>query len=234
MKKVAISSLILLAGISTVGFAANTTNAAKAQPVSAERSSEASTSSHGLKGLLSPIASMTASFQQNVRTEKGRVLQHLSGRLSLKKPGKFRWEVIGKEPRLVISDGKNVWDYDKELAQVTIQKMNKGQTKAPIFFLTGDVNSLDRDFKVTSLAANQGACLQGSDTCFELRPKIDEGAFQWIRIGFKNRALKEMEMLDQLGQRSQFIFSDIKVNPPIAEGEFHFTAPKGVDVLHNN
>lgn len=188
-----------------------------------------------LKSLLSPIATLQGGFQQTIKTEKGNVLQSMSGKLWLKKPAQFRWEILGKEPRLVVADGKKVWDYDKDLEQVTVQKLNKGKTRAPIYFLTGDANSIDKDFSVSRIAAKTGSehCMQNSNACFQLKPKRKEGAFQWIRIGFKDKVLKEMEMLDQLGQYSQFIFKDVEVNPNIPASTFQFAPPKGVDVLKN-
>lgn len=193
------------------------------------------TSASELKALLSPVTTLQGSFQQTVKTEKGGVLQRLAGKVWLKKPAQFRWEIVGKDPRLVIADGKKVWDYDKELEQVTVQKLEKGQTRAPIFFLTGDTNSIDKDFSVSNWTKKTGSnvCMQDSTACFELKPKRKEGSFQWIRIGFKDKVLKEMEMLDQLGQYSQFIFKDVVLNPNIASSVFQFTPPSGVDVLKN-
>lgn len=187
--------------------------------------------SEHLKSLLTPISSMQANFSQTVKNQQGKVLQSLSGKVTLKKPGQFRWEVVGRDPRLVIADGKEVWDYDKDLEQVSVQKLEKGQTRAPIYFLTGDVNALDQDFTVTELSSKK--CLQNSDQCFELKPKKSEGAFQWIRIGFKSKKLNEMEMLDQLGQYSRFSFKNVTLNSPIPANIFKFTPPKGVDVLRN-
>jgi len=189
--------------------------------------------SSDLKLLLQPISSLQGSFQQTVKSEKGRVLQRYSGKVSLKKPGQFRWEVLGREQRLIVADGNTVWDFDKDLDQVTVQKLDKGQTRAPIYFLTGDVSSLDKDFTIRKLSSKNGTCLQGSDTCFELKPKREEGSFQWIRLGFKAKILNEMQVLDQLGQLSDFIFKDVQLNKDIPVSQFRFTPPKGVDVLQN-
>lgn len=192
-------------------------------------------SSTELKTLLQPISTLQGDFKQTVKSEKGGLLQRLSGKVSLKKPAQFRWEVLGKDHRLVVSDGKKVWDYDKELQQVTVQKLDKGQTRAPIYFLTGDANSIDKDFEIATVAANtakgKGNCLQESNACFELKPKGKEGSFQWIRIGFKDKVLKEMEMLDQLGQYSQFVFNQVALNNNIPASQFQFVPPAGVDVL---
>lgn len=186
-----------------------------------------------LKTLLKTISTLQGNFHQVIKTEEGKTLQSCSGKMWIKKPGQFRWEVLGKEPRLIIADGKKVWDYDKDLAQVTIQALNKTQTSAPIFFLTGDVNSLDTDFSVKKLPLREGHCLKNSDSCFELHPKNNAGSFQWITIGFKAKILNEMELLDQLGQISLFSFKNMQLNANISNSQFHFMPPKGVDVLMN-
>lgn len=209
--------LTLLTGLSLSSslFAANSTNSA----------------SNNIKSILSPVQSLTAKFEQRMTNDKGVVLQQTSGMMWLKKPGQFRWEVQGKDKRLVVSNGKQVWDFDQDLEQVTVQRFAKGETKAPIFFLTGDVNSLDRDFKIEAMKPNGKNCMKESDQCFILSPKSDQSAFQKIQIGFKNNLLKEMEMLDQLNQHSYFLFSSTQLNPDLASKLFQFVPPKGVDVV---
>jgi outer membrane lipoprotein carrier protein len=187
-----------------------------------------------LKALLAPVSTLQGNFQQVIKSEEGRQLQTTAGKMWIKKPGQFRWEVVGKEPRLIIADGKKVWDYDKDLDQVTIQKLNQTKSAAPIFFLTGDVNSLDTDFNIKKLPLTKGHCLKNSDSCFELHPKSSEGSFQWIKIGFKAKILNEMKLLDQLGQVSIFSFKQMQLNSTISDSQFHFTPPKGVDVLTND
>ena len=198
--------------------------------------------SNELKQVLTPVQNLQGRFEQTMKNEQGKILQKLNGKLYLRKPGQFRWEILKPEPRLVIADGKKIWDYDKELDQVTVQKVAKGQTKAPIYFLTGEVNSLDKDFQIAKFnnsdvkedkKLNQQVCMKNSDSCFELKPKKEEGSFQWIRIGFKNAKLNELELLDQLGQNSFFEFIEIDINQSIADNLFQFTPPKGVDVLEN-
>ncbi len=190
-----------------------------------------------LKTILSPMTSIQANFHQKVMDEKGKVRETAEGKMWLKKPGQFRWEILGNEPRLVVSDGAKVWDYDKDLEQATVQKLSysKGQSRAPIFFLSGDVRTLDKDFLIKNIPsnANSNTCLSGSDSCFELQPKDKQGSFQWIRIGFVGNQLKELVLLDQLGQHAEFVFSDVAFNKEISGNLFRFTPPKGTDVVEN-
>ncbi len=194
----------------------------------------AASDSAELQSLLGSLSSLQGNFLQTVKSEQGKVLQRISGKVWLKKPAQFRWEVLGNEPRLVIADGKKVWDYDRDLEQVTVQKLNASQTKAPIFFLTGEAQTIDKDFKVSMIPLKNGSCMDHCNACFELKPKRGEGSFQWIRIGFKDKILNHMQLLDQLGQYSDFVFKNVKLNGNITNSQFHFTPPKGVDVLVND
>lgn len=184
-----------------------------------------------LKALLAEVNTLQAQFEQKMMNSKGGVLQKSAGQVWLKKPGKFRWQIEGKDQRVVVADGKQIWDYDIDLEQVTVQQLGDGQGAAPIFFLSGETEALPRDFTVTSLAKTKNSDLAESDVCFELKPKQQQGAFQWIRIGFKNKALKELELLDQLGQRSYIQFDHVVLNSDIDAIQFQFTPPKGVDVV---
>ncbi len=179
-----------------------------------------------LKALLAPINSMEGKFQQKVTNENGKVLQTSFGVFALQKPKQFRWEVKGKAARLVVSNGKKVWDYDEDLAQVSVRILSNREQKLPIFFLSGDTASLEKNFEIKSCSAIQ-------NTCFELHPKASgkQDIFQKIRLQFKAKVLVELETLDELGQKTVFRFSDLKINPKLSANRFQFVAPKGVDII---
>lgn len=191
----------------------------------------ATTPDADLKDILKEMTSLQGDFHQKVFTEKGKILQESHGKMWLKKPAQFRWEVQGNDPRIVVANGQKVWDYDKDLEQVTIQEVTQGYASAPIFFLTGDTHSISKDFQINAMAANNQQCMSNSDQCFLLKPKVKQGAFQWIRIGFKNKSLKELELLDQLGQQSIFLFDHIVLNRDISPKQFQFIPPANTDVV---
>lgn len=238
LNKIKIIIILVSMGFSGVLFAASETQSssksistAGSVSNSAAGSSASGSASQQIKTILAPVQSLTASFQQKMINDKGSVLQESEGMMWLKKPGQFRWEVKGKDKRLVVSNGKQVWDFDQDLDQVTIQRFSKNDAKAPIFFLTGDVNSLDRDFKIEIVKASGKNCMKESDHCFMLSPKSEQSPFQNIKIGFKDNVLREMEMIDQLNQHSYFIFHNTQLNPSVAPKLFQFVPPKGVDVV---
>lgn len=186
----------------------------------------ASREGEALKALLQPITSMKAKFQQTVSNEKGKVLQQSKGELWLNKPRQFRWEIKGEAARVIVSDGKKIWDYDEDLSQVNIRALGKEESKLPVFLLSGEVDALDQDFEIKQ-------CTPANDACYELIPKESQetGIFQRIYLRFKNRELVELETLDQLGQRTVFKFKDVEMNKTIPPTRFQFVPPKGVDVI---
>jgi outer membrane lipoprotein carrier protein len=189
----------------------------------------ASPSGDALKALLASVNSMEAKFQQKVSNENGKILQTSAGVFALKKPKQFRWEIKGNAARLVVSNGKKVWDYDEDLAQVSVRSLSTQEQKLPIFFLSGDTSALEKNFEIKQCAATQ-------NTCFELVPRVSENQekqdiFQKIRLQFKDKVLVELETLDELGQKTIFKFSDVKTNPAIPDNRFQFVPPKGVDII---
>lgn len=184
-----------------------------------------------LQEILEPIQSLQGNFHQKVMNEGGKVMRQSHGQLWLKKPGYFRWEVQGKDKHMVISDGKHIWDYDPELSQVTVQKFPNANGSSPLYFLSGDAKIIGEEFEVTSEKSEQ--CMKNSNVCFELRPKTKSNAFQMIKIGFQDKELKEIELLDQLGQRSSFIFQKLSMNEKISPAQFRFKLPQGVDVVRH-
>jgi outer membrane lipoprotein carrier protein len=52
-----------------------------------------------------------------------------------------------------------------------------------------------------------------------------------VQLVFSGNVLTEIELFDQLGQRTRVNLSQIKTNPKLSEALFKFKAPKGVDVV---
>lgn len=188
-----------------------------------------------LKALLDPINSLEATFKQTVMNEKDKVLQSTEGMLWLQKPRQFRWEIKGNDAHLIVSNGKKIWDYDEDLAQVSIHSLDKDAKRLPIFFLSGDTSALEQDFEVKK-------CTSQYDACFELIPKKSQKSieqdetseiFQSIQLKFKKHVLVELETRDQLGQHTVFHFQDVQINKPIPVTRFKFVPPKGVDIIGN-
>jgi outer membrane lipoprotein carrier protein len=173
---------------------------------------------------LSGLASWTADFEQTIDDGHGHVLRSAAGRLFLQRPGKFRWDYSQPSEQLVLADGKQIWFYDKDLAQANVRDMDTSLASTPASLLSGN-GSVSTQFNVTALP--QSAGLQW----FQLVPKHADTDFQLVRIGFDKGELRSMFLADKLNQITQLTFTNSKRNLPLAPDLFSFVPPPGVDVI---
>lgn len=177
-----------------------------------------------LSDLLGQAQTMTARFSQLTLDGSGTRLQEGSGDLSLKRPGMFRWQTRPPMEQLLISNGDQIWLYDPDLEQVTIQKLDKRLTQTPALLLSGDISRIHENF---SVSVTDG----GSVVDFVLKPKAKDTLFDTLRLSFRNGVINDMQLIDGVGQRTNILFFDVKMNQPLADSQFVFTIPEGVDVI---
>ena len=184
----------------------------------------AATAAQQLAQLLDAMHSLQAQFVQTVADGNGRVLQQTAGKMSLIRPGKFRWDTQSPAKQLLIADGRKIWLYDQDLQQVTVQKQQNFNPRSPAMLLNGSTKMLAHDFNVSFVK-------QGDPVIFKLAPKKASNLFQSVSLSFKNKQLQQMRMLDNLGQVTTIYFTQVRLNPPLPTGLFKFITPKGVDVV---
>jgi outer membrane lipoprotein carrier protein len=173
---------------------------------------------------LQGLASWAADFTQTIDDGHGNVLRSAAGRLFLQRPGKFRWDYSEPSEQLVLADGKEIWFYDKDLAQANVRDMDSSLASTPASLLSGST-SVSTQFNVTALPPSGG--LQW----FQLVPKHADTDFQVVRIGFDKGELRSMFLADKLNQITQLTFSNSKRNLKLAPDLFSFVPPPGVDVI---
>jgi outer membrane lipoprotein carrier protein len=177
-----------------------------------------------LEKYLSGLATWSADFEQTIDDGHGNVLRSAAGRLYLQRPGKFRWDYSQPSEQLVLADGKQIWFYDKDLAQANVRDIDTGLAGTPASLLSG-TGSVSTQFNVTALPASGG--LQW----FQLVPKHADTDFQLVRIGFDKGDLRSMFLADKLNQITQLTFSNSQRNAALAPDLFSFVPPPGVDVI---
>lgn len=181
----------------------------------------AASASDALAKLLNRLQSLQANFTQTVMDGRGQILQKISGQMILQRPGHFRWEVMQPNRQLLIADGKRIWFYDIDLQQVMIQKQQTTGANSPAALLSESPANITKNFNVHFLMDIQG---------FYLIPKNKTALFRSITLIFQRNDLREMRLLDKLGQETVIDFSQVKLNPNLTPGTFHFVLPKGKNV----
>ncbi len=173
---------------------------------------------------LANLATWSADFSQTIDDGHGKVLRSAAGKLYLERPGKFRWDYTEPSEQLVLADGKQIWFYDKDLAQANVRDMDATLASTPASLLSGG-GSVSSQFDIKALPPSGG--LQW----FQLIPKHADTDFQLVRIGFDNGELASMFLADKLGQVTQLTFTHPSRNGKFPADLFSFTPPPGVDVI---
>lgn len=170
------------------------------------------------------IMTISGDFTQQVFDPNGGAGKASTGTLALAAPRQFRWDVTAPYKQLIVADGEKVWVYDPDLEQVTVRAQGTEEAHSPLTVLT-DLSQLDRDFTTSEQGSHDGL------TWLRLKSKDKEPQFAYCDLGFDANGLARMEFEDTLGNRTQISFSHWQRNPKLAADTFHFTPPKGVDVI---
>lgn len=178
-----------------------------------------------LKQFVEQTETVAARFEQVQKDERGAVLQTSSGRVWLARPGKFRWSYEKPYEQLMVCDGRTLWLYDPDLAQVTVRPAGATLQGTPAQLLT-DRAALDQHFRVESAGADTG-----SGTKLRLVPRSTDSDFQSVELWLQAGAPRRMRFLDTVGGTSEVTFSDVKTNATVDPRLFAFDIPKGVEVI---
>jgi outer membrane lipoprotein carrier protein len=186
-----------------------------------------STNEHGvatLNAFLTGVHSLTADFKQDTYGPDEHLVQTQSGKLSLQRPNRFRWSYAKPGELVMVADGKKLWMYDVELAQVTVSPLDDTVASSPAMLLSGDRDVRD-EFDVVETFARDGL------EWVKLRPKAGATDFQSVTIGFEGTAPRRLEVVDGLNQVTRISLANVAVNPELADSVFEFKPPPGVDVI---
>ena len=174
---------------------------------------------------LGSFRTLTATFNQVVRSRDDQVVDRASGTLALSRPDRFRWDYQKPYVQTIVADGKRLWLYDSDLEQVTVRALEQGLGSTPAMLLSGAG-------KVGDAFAPVAVQAQGDWTWCRLRPKQEGSDFEQVSLAFDRRGeLAAMELRDKLGQATVIEFGALRRNPPLDEALFRFEPPAGADVI---
>jgi outer membrane lipoprotein carrier protein len=170
------------------------------------------------------LHSMEADFHQQVLTSEGRLQQESDGHVWILRPGRFRWNYLTPYKQQLVADGRHLWSYDEDLAQVSVQPMDKVFSATPAMLLSGN-EPLEKVFRMQELPANDG------HEQVLLTPKSDDSSVIEVHLFFAKGELSRIEARDNFGNTTTFTFSRLVRNAAVDENLFHFVPPPDVDVV---
>jgi len=194
-------------------------------------SSAANTAATALDKYLDNLKTLRASFLQTLADSQGREIDRATGTLIVVRPGKFSWDIHPQTGdtdkgagQLMVSDGRNLWFFDRDLEQVTVKPVDAALSATPAMLLSGTVN-VRKNFKVAPAGQREGL------DWVLVEPQGADADFKDALFGFANGELKRMILEDKLGQTATIMFDHIERNVPVSPQETTFTPPKGADLI---
>jgi chaperone LolA len=170
------------------------------------------------------LVDLQATFEQRYRSGAlGREIVE-RGRLSLKPPGRMRFDYVSPEKKTFVSDGATSYFYVPEDHQVIVQSL-KGERGVLLALLAGREGILDR-FE-PALEAGEGAPRRLRLTPRKADPDVDSVVVEVDPTSLVRR----IEILDAQGDKTEFRFDEIRENSGVPDATFRFTPPKGVEVI---
>jgi len=176
---------------------------------------------------LGELKSFRAQFTQTTFDESGTSIQVMQGDIAAQKPGKLYWSAKPPFEQQLISDGKTIWHYDRDLEQVTEKPFSERYGDTPAVILSGNSEALRGSYDITLINANEG-----KTQLFTLVPHDKRGKmFDSMEVRMEQGVITGLTVLDNLQQKTTMVFSGVATNGAIDASLFRFEPPKGVDVI---
>lgn len=159
-------------------------------------------------------------------TASGHPRQTETGELTLRKPGRMRWDYSTPTGKLFISDGKDVYLYTPEARRVERMSMKEsGDMRVPLAFLLGklDFQKEFRDFIVTPEAP-----------FWKVAAKAKNDKLPYERVELLIATDYSIQRLVITGQDKSvltFQFDNEQVNPSVNDALFKFQMPPGATLV---
>ncbi len=168
---------------------------------------------------------LVARFVQSYRSGLlGRELVE-RGTVSIKRPGRMRWEYKDPEEKLFISDGETFYFYVPEDRQVIVfQQDEQRSLAARLLFGRG---GLLEEFEATMDEPWDEGVLR-----VRLTPREENAEIERAYIDLEPSGLVRSILLEDIqGNRTRFRFEEIRENTGLSDRLFRFEIPSGVDVI---
>ena len=176
-----------------------------------------------LRAFIRDVNTGRAQFTQTVTSPDGAKKKTSSGSFEFSRPNRFRFAYAKPFEQLIVADGQKVWIFDADLNQASSRKFSSALGATPAALLAG--GSLDKDFDLVAQPAKDGL------DWVLANPKLRDGSFKSVRVGFRGKELAAVEIVDAFDQRSLLQFSQFAAGVSFAADAFRFTPPAGADVI---
>ena len=167
----------------------------------------------------------TLSFRQDVRYGVTKAEQSFQGKLLIKKKNRYRIEL---EDQTIVTNGRVVWSYTKSNQQVIVDNYKD------------DPRSFTPDKVLVNLPDRYTATVLGKDrlqnrpvVVLKLIPKDRKSRFSWMKLWVdeNEELMRQVQILDMSENLTTYVIDTLRVNSGLADSQFEYQAPPGVEVI---
>jgi outer membrane lipoprotein carrier protein len=180
---------------------------------------------HAVENRYNHAQSLKLTFTESYKAMK-RADQVESGVLTLRKPGRMRWEYTAPAGKLFVSDGKDVYLYLPEAKRVEHSKFKESEDlRTPLAFLLGKLNFY-KEFKSFNLRK------EGENQWIDAVPSSDNLPYSSVEFLITpDSQIKRLRVIGQDKSVMDFSFEQEKLNIPLDMKTFSFRPPPGTEVV---
>lgn len=159
------------------------------------------------------------------------------GRVYFKRPGKLRFDYYKKDKKnkpkqhkILVSDGKVFWVYEKAFQQVFKQCLKDSKLPGAMRFLMGQ-GDLQKEFKVTLAKKFNPAQPE-----LKLVPKKPTSKYKELRFVLDPKTFQVVKttIFDPYGNTNELVFKKILLNKNIQDKSFQFKPPSNARLLNKD
>jgi len=170
----------------------------------------------------------SAKFFQESLLKAMQISDTAEGSLTVKRPGKMRWEYTIPDAQTIISDGRTMWIYRPADNQVMVGK-------APAFFAGGKGAGFLSDIRLIRKSFNIELQKAENDAYYRLRmvPKKESPDLADVILSVQKTSFRVDQVIthNAYGDETQITLSDYQFNLDPKDNLFTFEIPDGVDVV---
>jgi outer membrane lipoprotein carrier protein len=178
------------------------------------------------------VSDFEAEFTQRYERRLLRRTVSESGRVSVKKPGRMRWEYRAPEEKVFVTDGVKTYFYLPAEKQVMVSHQPQGamgmEEGSPFELLAGRGRLRD---SFTPSFTDEPAARGG--IVLRLDPRRPREEFEAVDLEVRpsdGRVLRVV-LIDAASNRTEFLFDEVRENVGLPESLFRFAIPSGVEVV---
>jgi outer membrane lipoprotein carrier protein len=196
------------------------------------RAADATTTARAVDEYYNRLQSLKSSFTEIYQAPG--ISRSESGVLWLKKPGRMRWEYREPKAKLFLVDSQNAYFYvpgERQARRISLKKID--DIRSPLRFLLGKTK-LEKELDGLSLAPDVAA-IQSGDVILRGVPKNMKDRISEVLLEISpTYQITRIVLQGADGVSTDFRFSQIEANVPVADSLFRFQPPPGVAVIQDD